>query len=71
MPKLFKANVLKMNNRGGNLVECPYCGYKGDFKGRKSWSFGFYEVERLEHLKRHGIFQLILWSKLLGQDIGI
>ena len=47
------------------MVKCPYRGYKDDFKGHKSWSFGFYEVERLEYLRRHGVFQLILWSEPL------
>jgi len=46
-------------------VKRPYCGYKGDFKGHKSWSFGFYEVERLEYLRRHGVFQLLLRSEPL------
>ena len=38
------------------MVKCPYCGYSGKFKEHKSWHFRFYEVKRLECLKRHGVF---------------
>jgi len=39
-----------------DVVKCPHCGYEGEFKVHKSWSFRFYEVKRIECLKCHGIF---------------
>jgi hypothetical protein len=38
------------------VVKCPYCGYEGEFKVHKVWRFRFYEVERLECPRRHGVF---------------
>jgi uncharacterized protein (DUF2225 family) len=38
------------------MVRCPYCGFQGDFKTIKTWSFLFYSVERLECPNCRGIF---------------
>jgi uncharacterized C2H2 Zn-finger protein len=38
------------------VVKCPYCGYEGEFKIHKTWRFRFYEVERLECPRCHGVF---------------
>ena len=38
------------------MVKCPYCGYEGELKPLKTWKFRFYEVERLECPKCHGVF---------------
>jgi hypothetical protein len=61
----------KTREENSERIYQTYCGYKGDFKGHKSLGLGFYKVERLEYLRRHGVFQLILCSKHLRQDIGI
>jgi hypothetical protein len=38
------------------LAKCPYCGYAGEFRVHKTWRLRFYEVERLERPKCHGVF---------------
>jgi uncharacterized C2H2 Zn-finger protein len=38
------------------LTKCPYCGYAGEFRVHKTWRFRFYEVERLECPRCHGVF---------------
>ncbi|PVU72254.1 hypothetical protein DDW10_04515 [Sulfolobales archaeon SCGC AB-777_J03] len=38
------------------MVKCPYCDYAGEFRLHKTWRFRFYEVERLECPRCHGVF---------------
>jgi hypothetical protein len=37
------------------LTRSPYCGYAGEFREHKTWRFRFYEVERLEYPRCHGV----------------
>jgi transposase len=38
------------------VVNCPYCGFEGEFTGLKSWKFRFYNVRMLKCPRCEGVF---------------